>query len=239
MEYLYVPEPQALGSMAARWVAREILKLPTAVLGLPTGSTPIEMYKVLVRMVQEGLVSFAQATTFNLDEYVGLNADHPQSYATFMREHFWSRVDLPKESVHIPRGSAPDIVAECLCYDEKLEEAGGIDIQILGLGINGHIGFNEPSHNLQTRTHVVDLTPETIEANARFFPDIDSVPRQAITMGIGSIMQSNKILLLVSGEQKKEILYKTLFGPVSTEVPASILQLHSELTVLTDILHYI
>lgn len=224
-----------MGQIAARWVAREILRRPTAVFGLPTGSTPIEMYHVLVRMVQEGLISFAQATTFNLDEYVGLNTTHQQSYAAFMREHFWSRVDLSEESTHIPCGTALDLQAECARYDEKLEKAGGIDVQILGLGLNGHIGFNEPSHDLQIRTHVVDLTPETIEANARFFKDVYLVPRQALTMGIGSIMQSGKILLMVSGEQKKEILNKTLFGPVSTEVPASILQLHPQLTVLTDI----
>jgi glucosamine-6-phosphate deaminase len=186
-------------------------------------------------MAQEGLVSFAQATTFNLDEYVGLDAAYSQSYAAFMREHFWKWVDLPDKAIHIPCGTAPDLREECARYDEELEKAGGIDIQILGLGLNGHIGFNEPSHDLLIRTHVVHLTPETVEANAYHFSGVHFVPRQALTMGIGSIMQSGKILLLVSGAQKKEILNKTLFGPVSTEVPASILQLHPNLTVLTDI----
>ncbi len=236
MEYLFATDPQQLGQMAARWVAREILLQPELVLGLPTGSTPIGMYHHLARLTQEGLVSFTKAQTFNLDEYVGLAPGHPQSYASFMREHFWGKVDLPAGSAHIQRGDAADMEAECSRYDAALEQAGGIDVQVLGLGLNGHIGFNEPSHNLEIRTHVVDLTPETIKANAHFFPDIASVPSQAITMGIGSIMQARKILLLVSGENKKEILTKTLFGPVTTEVPASILQLHADLTVLADIL---
>lgn len=235
MEYIYAPG-EALGQTAARWVAREILRCPELTLGLPTGSTPIPMYKYLVRLNREGLVSFSRVRTFNLDEYVGLSPYHPQSYHTFMREHFWGQVDLPAASVDIPRGDALDLAAECQRYDHRLEEAGGIDVQILGIGLNGHIGFNEPSHNLAVRTHVVDLTLKTIEANARFFPDIDSVPRQAITMGIGSIMQSQKILLLVSGEKKRDILQKTLYGPVSTDVPASILQLHGELTIISDIL---
>lgn len=235
MEVVYAPDQLSLGRTSARWVAKEILKQPNVVLGLPTGSTPVGMYQALVRLVQEGLISFAEVRTFNLDEYVGLKQDNPQSYAAFMREHFWSQVDLPLRAAEIPRGDAPNLAEECQRYDRKIEEAGGIDVQILGLGLNGHIGFNEPSHNLQIRTHVVELTPETMWANARFFPNIEAVPKQAITMGVGSIMQSKKILLLVSGEQKKQILQKTLFGAVSTEVPASILQLHSDLTVLTDI----
>lgn len=235
MEYLYVPDAKTLGQVAARWVAREIILRPESVLGLPTGSTPMEMYHYLSRLVQEGLVSFAKVRTFNLDEYVGLAPEHAQSYAAFMHKHFWSKIDLPVDSVDIPHGNAADLNAECRRYDVSLEAAGGLDVQILGLGLNGHIGFNEPSHNLEIRTHVVELAAETIQANARFFSNVSSVPKQAITMGIGSIMQSRKILLLVSGENKREILSKTLYGPVGTEVPASILQLHADLTVLTDI----
>jgi len=235
MEYLCVPDSYTLGQVAARWVAHEIIVRSDTVLGLPTGSTPIGMYQYLVRLVQEGLVSFARVRTFNLDEYVGLAASHSQSYAAFMREHLWSKVDLPPDTADIPRGDVADLDAECRRYDDSIQRAGGIDLQILGLGLNGHIGFNEPSHNLAIRTHVVDLTPETIQANARFFADPASVPRYAITMGIGSIMQATKILLLVSGENKREILHKTLYGPVTTAVPASILQLHADLTVLTDI----
>ena len=202
---------------------------------LPTGSTPIGKYEYLARLDQEGLISFTQARTFNLDEYVGLTVDHPQSYAYFMREHFWSKVDLPEGHGDIPRGDVPDLAVECRRYDEAIRSAGGIGVQILGLGLNGHIGFNEPSHNMEIRTHVVDLTAETIQANTRFFLDSGAVPRQAVTMGVGSIMQADKILLLVSGESKRDILNKTLYGPVSTEVPASVLQLHADLTVLTDI----
>lgn len=235
LDYLHASDVHTLGHRAARFVAREILVKPDAVLGLPTGSTPIGMYQALVRMAHEELISFSQIRTFNLDEYVGLDPTHPQSYAYFMKEHLWNLIDLPPESAEIPQGNAADLLAECQRYDDKLEQAEGIDLQILGLGFNGHIGFNEPSHNLQIGTHVVDLTPETLAANARFFPDLHSIPKQAITMGIGSIMQARKILLLVTGEQKRDILRKTLFGPVSTEVPASILQLHADLTVLSDI----
>lgn len=235
MEYLYAHDNWSLGQMAARWVAREILACPNLVLGLPTGSTPIGMYQYLAQLTEEGLISFTQARTFNLDEYVGLADDHPQSYAYFMREHFWSKVDLQKGSIEIPRGDVPNLVAECRRYDKAIQKAGGIGVQILGLGLNGHIGFNEPTHNMEIHTHVVDLTAETIKANTRFFSDSEAVPRQAITMGVGSIMQADKILLLVSGESKRDILTKTLYGPVNTVVPSSILQLHADLTVLTDI----
>jgi len=235
MKYLYAKDNVSLGQMAARWVAREILACPNLVLGLPTGSTPIGMYQYLARLAEEGLISFSEARTFNLDEYVGLSVDHPQSYAYFMREHFWSKVDLPKANMDIPRGEGPNLEAECQRYDEAIQRAGGIGLQILGLGLNGHIGFNEPSHNMEIHTHVVDLTAETIQANTRFFSSSSDVPHQAVTMGVGSIMRAQKILLLVSGESKRDILAKTLYGPVSTAVPSSILQLHADLTVLTDI----
>lgn len=235
MELIYAQDNLSLGQMAARWVAREILACPNLVLGLPTGSTPIGMYHYLARLAQEGLISFAQARTFNLDEYVGLTVDHPQSYAFFMREHFWSKVDLPIGNVDIPQGDVSDLATECNRYDNAIQRAGGIGVQILGLGPNGHIGFNEPSHNMEIHTHVVDLTPATIQANTRFFLNSGAVPRQAVTMGVGSIMRAQKILLLVSGESKRDILTKTLHGPVSTEIPSSILQLHADLTVLTDI----
>lgn len=235
MEYYNAQDNEHLGQMAARWVAREILIRPSMVLGLPTGSTPVAMYRYLTHLAKEGIVSFAQVRTFNLDEYVGLSADHPQSYASFMREHFWGKVDLPEGNADIPRGDVSDLQAECRRYDNAIQRAGGIDVQILGLGLNGHIGFNEPSHNLEIRTHVVDLTMDTVQANSRFFSDPQLVPRRAITMGIGSIMQAQKILLLVSGENKRDILTKTLYGAVTTEVPASILQLHADLTVITDI----
>jgi len=235
MELIYAQDNLNLGQMAARWVARELLICPDLVLGLPTGSTPIGMYQSLTRLCQEGIISFTKARTFNLDEYVGLAADHPQSYAFYMREHFWSKVDLQVENEDIPRGDVANLDAECLRYDAAIQRAGGIGVQILGLGPNGHIGFNEPSHNMEIYTHVVNLSAETIQANTRFFSDSGAVPRQAVTMGVGSIMQAQKILLLVSGESKKDILTKSFYGPVSTEVPSSILQLHTDLTVITDI----
>lgn len=224
-----------MSQAAARWTAKETLANPTLVLGLPTGETPVGMYRYLVRLIEEGLVSFAETRTFNLDEYVGVSPEHPQSYAAFMQKHFWRRSGLSPDKINIPRGDSADLAAECRSYDIKIEQAGGIGLQILGLGPNGHIGFNEPSHNLAMRTHVVDLSAETIQANARFFPNVASVPRQAITMGIGTIMQARKILLLVSGDSKREILRKTLYGEVSTIVPASILQLHNDVTIITDI----
>jgi glucosamine-6-phosphate deaminase len=226
---------EAMSLAAARWTARETLVNPTLVLGLPTGETPVGMYRHLIRLIEEGLVSFDETRTFNLDEYVGVSPEHPQSYAAFMNKHFWRRSGLSPDKINIPRGDSADLAAECRSYDLKIEQAGGIGLQILGLGPNGHIGFNEPSHNLAMRTHVVDLSPETIQANARFFPNAELVPRQAITMGIGSIMQAKKLLLLVSGDAKREILRKTLYGEVSTIVPASILQLHNDVTVITDI----
>ncbi|MDR3584988.1 MAG: glucosamine-6-phosphate deaminase [Desulfosporosinus sp.] len=235
MELIYAQDNLNLGQMAARWVARELLICPDLVLGLPTGSTPIGMYQSLTRLCQEGIISFTKARTFNLDEYVGLAADHPQSYAFYMREHFWSKVDLQVENEDIPRGDVANLDEECQRYDAAIQKAGGIGVQILGLGPNGHIGFNEPSNNMEIHTHVVNLSTETIQANTRFFSDSAAVPRQAVTMGVGSIMQAQKILLLVSGESKKDILTKSFYGPVSTAVPSSILQLHTDLTVITDI----
>lgn len=235
MDYIYCANYEKTSQAAARMVAREVLKNPKAVLGLPTGSTPIGMYRYLVHLFEDGLVSFADVKSFNLDEYVGLNANHPQSYAYFMYDNFFSKIDVLPGAYDLPRGIASDINVECKRYDEKMQKMGGIDLQILGIGLNGHIGFNEPSHDMQVRTHCVDLTHDTIQANARFFNSIDEVPRHAVTMGIGNIMKSRKIILLVSGENKRDILQKTMYGAVSPEVPASILQFHSDVTVITDI----
>ncbi|MCX7970672.1 MAG: glucosamine-6-phosphate deaminase [Negativicutes bacterium] len=235
MDIIYASNPESVGQVAARLIAREILVKPDLVLGLATGSTPIPTYRYLVRLFGEGLISFAKVRTFNLDEYVGLSSTHSQSYAYFMNEHLWGKVDLPRCNADIPSGTAPDIQAECQRYETAIKNAGGIDLQILGLGPNGHIGFNEPSHDLAIRTHLVDLTEATINANARFFDNAGEVPRQAITMGVGTIMQARKILLIVTGDKKRDILQQSLFGPVIPEVPASILRFHPYLTVVTDI----
>lgn len=181
----------------ANLIASLLQSNPKAVLGLATGSSPVGVYAKLVEMHQKGLVSFSKATSFNLDEYIGLPVDHPQSYRSFMNEQLFNHIDIDPGQTHIPNGNAADMEAECLAYDKMLEENGPVDLQILGIGSNGHIGFNEPDANLSSKTHVVDLLDDTREANARFFDSLDEVPRQAITMGIGGILKARQILLLV------------------------------------------
>ncbi|WP_379130629.1 glucosamine-6-phosphate deaminase [Paenibacillus sp. sgz500958] len=207
---------------------------PKAVLGLATGSSPVGVYARVVEMYQKGLVSFSKASSYNLDEYVGLPVDHPQSYRSFMNEHLFNHVDIDLSRTHVPNGNAPDLDAECLNYDKMLEENGPVDLQILGIGANGHIGFNEPDASLSSGTHVVDLLEETLEANARFFPTIDDVPRQAVTMGIASILKAKQIVLLVRGEEKAEAIRNAIEGPITTQCPASLLQSHPNVVVLLD-----
>jgi glucosamine-6-phosphate deaminase len=207
---------------------------PDAVLGLATGGTPVGIYEQLVKAYNKGLVSFRKSTTFNLDEYVGLPREHEQSYYTYMKQHLFDHVDLPADQTHIPNGNAPDPEAECRNYEEKLAKAKQIDLQILGLGHNGHIGFNEPDHNLISGTHVVELLDETRQANARYFNSIDEVPTHAITMGVGMILKAKTILLIVRGEDKAEIVHRALTEPIRTENPASLLQTHPNLVVMLD-----
>ncbi|GMA56605.1 glucosamine-6-phosphate deaminase [Alicyclobacillus sacchari] len=186
----------------------------------------------MVNLVRCGL-DVSHVTTLNLDEYVGLSPNHPQSYHWFMREHLFSRIGTPMQATHLPNGVAPDLEAECERYNDLIRNHP-IDIQLLGIGVNGHIGFNEPSHTLITGTHVVNLTPETINMNARFFSRKDDVPRQAITMGIQSILQAKQIMLLAFGEHKADIIYEALKDGIRTDVPASMLQLHKDVTVILD-----
>ncbi|AYB45867.1 glucosamine-6-phosphate deaminase [Paenibacillus lautus] len=207
---------------------------PRATLGLATGSTPVGLYAKLIEMNRQGLVSFAQTTTYNLDEYVGLPENHPESYRTFMNEKFFNHVDIQMDRTHVPNGNAADPEAECLNYDKMLEEFGPVDLQLLGLGHNGHIGFNEPGESLSGGTHVVELQEKTRNANARFFPTLDDVPTHAITMGVATIMKARQILLLVRGEDKAEIVHRALTGPITTECPASLLQCHPNVVVLLD-----
>lgn len=207
---------------------------PRATLGLATGSTPVGLYAKLIEMNRQGLVSFAQTTTYNLDEYVGLPENHPESYRTFMNEKFFNHVDIQMDRTHVPNGNAADPEAECLNYDKMLEEYGPVDLQLLGLGHNGHIGFNEPGGSLSGGTHVVELQEKTRNANARFFPTLDDVPTHAITMGVATIMKARQILLLVRGEDKAEIVHRALTGPITTECPASLLQCHPNVVVLLD-----
>jgi len=207
---------------------------PKAVLGLATGSSPVGVYARVVEMYEKGLVSFSKASSYNLDEYVGLPVDHPQSYRSFMNEHLFNHVDIDLNRTHVPNGNAADLDAECLAYDKMLEEHGPVDLQILGIGSNGHIGFNEPDASLSSGTHVVDLLEETLEANARFFSTLAEVPRQAVTMGIASILKAKQIVLLVRGEEKAEAIKNAIEGPITTQCPASLLQSHPNVVVLLD-----
>ena len=219
---------------AAKVLIDQLKTRPNLVLGLATGSTPIELYQLLIKAFQDHEISFQDVITFNLDEYLGIPADHPQSYARFMHEQLFSSIDIRKHSVHIPDGTSQDPDQVGRAYEEAIRQAGGIDLQILGLGNNGHIGFNEPDEELQNYTHATHLTQETRQANARFFGSIEDVPTDAITMGMGTILRAGKIVLLASGEHKADAVQKTVEGGISTRIPASLLQLHPDVLVLVD-----
>ncbi|MCD9024866.1 glucosamine-6-phosphate deaminase [Cohnella silvisoli] len=234
MNILTFDSDEKLNEAAANIIIGQIQTTPRAVLGLATGGTPVGIYKEVVRDFQRGMFSFRNVTTFNLDEYVNLPIDHPESYHSYMNTHLFNHIDLPASQCHIPDGNASDTAAECRRYDESIELSGQIDLQLLGLGHNGHIGFNEPAHALIKGTHVVDLAEETLEANARFFDSIDDVPKQALTMGVGTILKAKKILLVVKGADKADIVHRALKGPITTDCPASLLQTHPNLIVLLD-----
>ncbi len=215
----------AEASISAAQVMADVIKnKPDAVIGLATGSSPINMYKELIRMYEAGELSFKNVKSVNLDEYVGLTPDHDQSYAYFMNENLFKSIDIDKANTNLPSGLASDPEAECRRYDGVIESMGGVDIQLLGIGNNGHIGFNEPDSHFPKTTSLVELTDSTIDANSRFFASRDLVPTRAISMGIGQIMAAKKILLVAFGKGKAEILEKSFFGPVTPAVPASILQ---------------
>ena len=219
---------------AANIISAQIIAKPDCVLGLATGSTPIGTYEKLVKRYKKGDLDFSQVRTVNLDEYKGLTRDNNQSYYYFMHEHLFNHVNIPEESTNVPDGTASDGDSECVRYEALIRELGGQDLQLLGLGHNGHIGFNEPSDSFAKTTHCVDLQERTIEANKRFFASADDVPKQAYTMGIGTIMQAKKILIIASGEDKADIIRDAFFGPVTPRVPASILQFHPDVTLVAD-----
>lgn len=219
---------------AANIISAQIIAKPDCVLGLATGSTPIGTYEKLVKRYKKGDLDFSQVKTVNLDEYKGLPRDNDQSYYYFMHEHLFNHVNIPEESTNVPDGTASDGDSECVRYEALIQELGGQDLQLLGLGHNGHIGFNEPSDSFAKTTHCVDLQERTIEANKRFFASADEVPKQAYTMGIGTIMQAKKILIIASGEDKADIIRDAFFGPVTPRVPASILQFHPDVTLVAD-----
>lgn len=219
---------------AANIISAQVIMKPNCVLGLATGSTPIGTYDQLVEWYNKGDLDFSEVTTVNLDEYKGLPRTNDQSYYYFMHQHLFDRVNIDPERTNVPNGMEPDAEKECGRYEELIRSLGGVDLQLLGLGHNGHIGFNEPGEAFEKETHYVDLTESTIEANKRFFASADDVPKQAYTMGIKTIMQAKKILIVVNGENKADIVERAFFGPVTPEVPASILQLHNDVTLVGD-----
>jgi len=235
MKFIKVDSYEKLSRQAANIISAQIILNPRSVVGLATGCTPIGTYKQLIEWYKKGDLDFSHTTTVNLDEYYGLDPENDQSYRYFMNTNFFDHINIDKSRTHVPNGLAEDITAECERYENLIKHLGGIDIQLLGIGHNGHIGFNEPCDEFVKYTHSVDLKPSTIEANARFFNDISEVPTKAITMGIKSIMNAKKILLIANGKDKKEIIEKAVFGPITPEVPASILQLHPNITVICNI----
>ncbi|MBQ2967345.1 MAG: glucosamine-6-phosphate deaminase [Clostridia bacterium] len=235
MNFLTVESYQELSEKAARMIAEQVILNPQSILGLATGSSPVGTYNCLADMHKNGELDFSRVTSVNLDEYVGLSGENPQSYRYFMNENLFSKVNIGMENTYVPNGCAEDLLKEGTAYDDLIAKLGGIDLQLLGIGLDGHIGFNEPDDVFTKETHVVNLDPSTIEANARFFASVDEVPKKAITMGMGSIMQAKKILLIASGENKKEILHKAFYGPITPKVPASVLQLHPDVTVIYSV----
>lgn len=234
MRIIIAKNYEDMGKKAANIVAGQVFLNPQSILGLATGSTPLSMYNQLIKMHKEVELDFSQVKTFNLDEYVGLPEEDTNSYHYYMSNNLFNHINIKKENVHVPNGMAKDIDKECSEYEETIKNYGGMDLQILGIGNNGHIGFNEPDLKFEATTHLVKLDDETIEANSRFFKTIDDVPKCAVSMGIKTIMHAKKIILLANGSSKAEILAKALYGGITPEVPASILQLHPDVTVIVD-----
>lgn len=232
MKFTEVETSSALSRSAANIISAQVIMKPDCVLGLATGSSPIGTYRQLIKWYEKGDIDFSEVKSVNLDEYVGLAPDHPQSYRYFMNNNFFDHINIKKENTFVPNGIAADLNAECSLYDERIKQCGGIDLQLLGIGLDGHIGFNEPDAYFTKNTHIADLHESTIKANARFFENEAQVPRQALTVGMVSIMQAKRILLIASGEEKREILDKAFSGPITPEIPASILQLHPDITVI-------
>ncbi|MGL5244882.1 MAG: glucosamine-6-phosphate deaminase [Sarcina sp.] len=223
-----------MSKIAANEMAESIKNNPEIVLGLATGGTPVGMYKELIKMYENGELDFSKVKSVNLDEYVGLSGEHEQSYRYFMNKNLFNYINIDKNNTFVPNGLSDNPVEEGILYDERIKELGGIDVQLLGIGNNGHIGFNEPNDELNVGTHLTNLKKDTIEANARFFDSIDQVPKKAITMGLGGIMKAKKIIVIASGEGKADIVEKLMNGKITTEVPASMLQMHNNVVVIVD-----
>jgi glucosamine-6-phosphate deaminase len=234
MEVIIKPDPQAGCVLAAKIIAKLIRSKPDCVLGLATGNTPKPMYAELVRMHKQDGLDFSRVTTFNLDEYVGLPADHPQSYHHFMDENLFNHVNIRRENIHIPDGTVKDVPAHCREYEESIKAAGGVDLQVLGVGLDGHIGFNEPTSALSSRTRIKTLTPKTVEENSSNFDDPTKVPRHVITMGVGTIRDARQCLVLAFGDRKSSMIAHMVEGPITAMVPASALQLHQSTIAIID-----
>jgi len=225
---------EEMSKKAANIIVSQVTLNPESILGLATGSTPIKTYEYIREKYEGNEVDFEKTVTFNLDEYIGLSQEDPQSYRYFMDQHLFKHINIKEENIYIPNGLAEDIQLECINYEEEIRKHGGIDLQLLGIGRNGHIGFNEPNVSFEARTHKVSLDEDTIHANARFFDSAEDVPTAAISMGIKTIMMSKKILLLASGKNKAEAINALVNGPITPKLPASILQLHQDVTIILD-----
>ena len=235
MEVIITPDPETAGRTARDLILDLLREKPDATLGLATGGTPLCLYRELISAYQQGACDFSRVTTFNLDEYIGLPEEHPQSYHAFMHGNLFNHINVPPENIHLPDGNASDVKAHCQAYEQAIREAGGIDLQLLGIGGNGHIGFNEPTSSLASRTRRKILTQRTIEDNARFFEDNPAqVPTQCITMGIATILEARTVLLLAFGKGKADAVAATVEGPLSAMVPASALQLHPCAKIIVD-----
>jgi glucosamine-6-phosphate deaminase len=234
MKIIEVKDYQEMSKTAANYLIKKVKNSPQLTLGLATGGTPQGVYQHMIEDHIKNGTSYTHVTSFNLDEYIGLSKDDPNSYYHYMSENLFQHININLENVNIPSGMNPDLQAECDLYESKLQSQGGIDLQLLGIGCNGHIGFNEPGTSFEAKTHIVELAPSTREANARYFSSIEEVPTQAITMGINTIFNSKEILLLVSGKAKQDAIATLLNGDVSESFPASILKQHPNVTVIVD-----
>lgn len=234
MRVIIEKDYESMSKRAAAFVAAVVRNKPDGVLGLATGSTPVGMYKELIRMHQEEGLNFSRIMTFNLDEYYGLAPEHDQSYHYFMHDNLFNHINVPASSINVPSGTAPDVDVFCAHYERMIEEAGGIDIQVLGIGSDGHIAFNEPGSSLASRTRLVTLDAQTIQDNARFFDKQEDVPRFAVTMGVGTILEARRCLLLANGSKKAYVVAQAIEGPITSQITASALQLHPDVVVVLD-----
>ena len=234
MEIIVFKDYEEMSNKASEMIKNQIKFKKNSVLGLPTGSTPIGMYKNLVKMYKKGEIDFTDIKTFNLDEYCNIPRENDQSYYYFMHYNLFNHINIKIENIHIPNGNAKNLNLECINYDKSIEAEGGIDIQVLGIGKNSHIGFNEPSNKFEKGTNIVQLKESTIKANSRFFKSEEDVPKKAITMGIGSIFKAKKIILLASGKEKAQAIYNTVYGDITPQIPSSILQLHQDVILILD-----